>query len=49
MLETVREHALDHLRAGGALDDLRESHAQRFLELALAAEPKLAGPEQTRG
>ena len=48
MLETVREHTLDHLRAGGALDDLRESHAQRFLELALAAEPELSGPDQTR-
>jgi predicted ATPase/class 3 adenylate cyclase len=46
MLETVREHALARLDAEGALDDLRARHAERFLELALAAEPELAGPDQ---
>jgi predicted ATPase/class 3 adenylate cyclase len=46
MLETVREHALARLEAEGALDDLRARHAERFLELALAAEPELAGPDQ---
>jgi non-specific serine/threonine protein kinase len=43
MLETVREHALGHLRESGALDELRERHADRFLQLALDAESELAG------
>ncbi len=34
MLETVREHALERLRASGTLDELRRRHAERFLELA---------------
>jgi predicted ATPase/class 3 adenylate cyclase len=46
MLGTVREHALDHLREHGALDDMRKRHAERFLELALAAESELAGATQ---
>jgi len=46
MLETVREHALGHLRDTGLLDDLRQRHAERFLQLALDAEQHLAGPEQ---
>ena len=48
MLETVREHALDRLREGGGLDELRDRHAERFLELALAAEIELSGPNQTQ-
>ena len=48
MLETVREHALDRLRSGGALDDLRDRHAARFVALALDAESDLVGPEQRR-
>jgi predicted ATPase/class 3 adenylate cyclase len=48
MLETVREHALGHLREEGAFDDLRQRHAERFLQLALDAELHLAGPEQSR-
>ncbi len=47
MLETVREHALGHLSADGALDELRMRHAMRFLELALEAESELAGPDQS--
>jgi predicted ATPase/class 3 adenylate cyclase len=48
MLETVREHALEHVRDEGKLDALRGRHADRFLELALAAESQLQGPEQAR-
>jgi predicted ATPase/class 3 adenylate cyclase/Tfp pilus assembly protein PilF len=48
MLETVREHALEHLRAAGRLNDLRRRHAERFLELALRAEAELAGREHTK-
>ena len=48
MLETVREHALDTLRTESALDELRDRHAEHFLELALEAEPGLAGPDQAR-
>ncbi|MGH3132764.1 MAG: ATP-binding protein, partial [Gaiellaceae bacterium] len=46
MLETVRELSLARLDAEGALDELRRRHAERFLELALAAEPKLTGSDQ---
>jgi predicted ATPase/class 3 adenylate cyclase len=46
MLETVREHALDRLRAAGMLDELRRKHAERFLDLALSAEAELSGPDQ---
>ena len=46
MLETVREHALEHVRAAGQLRELRHRHAERYLELALAAESHLAGPDQ---
>ena len=47
MLETVREHAFEHLRALDVLQELRGRHADRFLELALSAELELAGPEHT--
>ena len=46
MLETVREHALDHARAEGTLEALRQRHAERFFNLALEAEGELAGLEQ---
>jgi predicted ATPase/class 3 adenylate cyclase len=48
MLETVREHALDRLRAEGDLDEFSDRHAERFLELALAAETELSGPNPTQ-
>ena len=48
MLETVREHALGHARTEGTLEELRRAHAERFLDLALAAEDHLAGAEQAR-
>jgi predicted ATPase/class 3 adenylate cyclase len=46
MLETVRENALARSDADGTLEDLRRRHAERFLELALSAEPGLVGPDQ---
>jgi predicted ATPase/class 3 adenylate cyclase len=46
MLETVREYAIDRLRSEGRLDGLRDDHARHFLELALAAEAELSGPDQ---
>ncbi len=45
MLETVREHAHEHLRAEQGLDELRRRHAERFLELAREAEDALVGPD----
>ena len=46
MLETIREHATARLESEGALDGLRQRHAELFLELALESETALAGPEQ---
>lgn len=46
MLETVRENAVSRLDSEGKLDDVRRRHAERFLELAVAAEPALSGPDQ---
>jgi predicted ATPase/class 3 adenylate cyclase len=46
MLETVREEAVERLASDGKLDDLRRRHAERFLELAGAAESELAGSAQ---
>jgi predicted ATPase/class 3 adenylate cyclase len=46
MLETVREDAVARLVAAGRFDDLRQRHAERFLELAAVAEAELAGPAQ---
>ena len=46
MLETVREHALERLHEVGVLEELRRRHAERFLALALTAEPELEGKEQ---
>ncbi len=49
MLETVREHALGSPSGPeGTLDDLRQRHAERFLELALDAEAELAGLDQAQ-
>jgi predicted ATPase/class 3 adenylate cyclase len=46
MLETVREHAFAHLAAEGMLEERLKRHAERFLELALAAEEELTGLNQ---
>lgn len=46
MLETVREDAVARLAEDGRLEELRRRHAERFLELARAAEHELAGTDQ---
>jgi predicted ATPase/DNA-binding SARP family transcriptional activator len=46
MLETVREHALARLAAEGTLDEIRQRHAELFLELAEDAEKELTRPNQ---
>jgi predicted ATPase/DNA-binding SARP family transcriptional activator len=45
LLETVRENALARLTEEGSVEQLRERHAERFLELAAQAEDGLAGPD----
>jgi tetratricopeptide (TPR) repeat protein len=46
MLETVREDIVARLVLEGQLAELRQRHAERFLELAQAAEKELQGPGQ---
>jgi predicted ATPase/class 3 adenylate cyclase len=46
MLETVREDAVARAAERGTLDDLRRRHAERFVELASAAEDELEGADQ---
>ena len=41
MLETIREYALARLEERGELEELQRRHAERFLQLAEAAEPEL--------
>jgi predicted ATPase/class 3 adenylate cyclase len=48
MLETVRENAVARLGSTGELEDLRRRHAERFLDLASAAEAELAGLGQAQ-
>ena len=48
MLETVRENAIAHLSSEDKLDELRQRHAERFVELATTAEHELSGPDQRR-
>jgi predicted ATPase/class 3 adenylate cyclase len=47
MLETIREYALERLRALPAADDLLRAHAEYVLEFALVAERELQGERQT--
>ena len=47
MLQTIREYAVDRLRADGGLDEFRERHANYFAALAEEAEPQLVGGDQT--
>jgi predicted ATPase/class 3 adenylate cyclase len=48
MLETVREDAVARLAADGRLDNLRQLHAERFLELASRAQNELEGQAQAQ-
>jgi non-specific serine/threonine protein kinase len=41
MLETIREYALERLSESGQLEDARNQHLQRYLQLAERAEPEL--------
>ena len=47
MLETIREYAVERLRADGDLAETRERHARYFAELAEEAEPQLYRGDQT--
>ena len=46
MLETIREYGLEQLQAHGEWGRLRRLHAEYFLALAEAVEPKLRGRDQ---
>jgi tetratricopeptide (TPR) repeat protein len=46
LLETVRQYAWERLVAAGEAEAMRRRHAQFYLALAEATEPKLLGPEQ---
>src|SRR4029077_7495541 len=46
MLETVREYALELLKAHGAESRTRDSHARHYLHLARLAQSELRGPSQ---
>ena len=48
MLQTIREYAVERLRADGGLDESRERHASYFAELAEEAEPQLVSADQTQ-
>ena len=41
MLETIREYALERLAESGELEDARNRHLERYVELAETAEPEL--------
>jgi predicted ATPase/RsiW-degrading membrane proteinase PrsW (M82 family) len=47
MLQTIREYAVERLRADGGLDESRERHASYFAELAEEAEAHLVSADQT--
>jgi predicted ATPase/class 3 adenylate cyclase len=46
MLETIREYALEQLRATGELETMQSRLADVLVSLAEQAEPQLTGPEQ---
>jgi predicted ATPase len=46
MLETIREYALERLRAAGEADRLYRRHAETYVALAEQAEPELRGSGQ---
>jgi len=45
MLATVREYALERLRASGEAEAVRRRHSRHYLAVAEEAAPRLAGPE----
>src|SRR2546421_1954004 len=47
MLETIREYALECLKASGEVEALRRQHAIFFLRLSEEAEPKIRSAEQS--
>jgi len=46
LLETIRQHALERLRASGEMDRVRHLHLAYYLELAERAESRLVGENQ---
>jgi predicted ATPase/class 3 adenylate cyclase len=48
MLETIREYALEWLEGSPDADELRQRHADWFLNLACEAEEKMRGPDEPR-
>jgi predicted ATPase/DNA-binding SARP family transcriptional activator len=48
MLETIREYALDQLRAAGEHDQIGARHAHFYADLVGRAEPELTGADQAR-
>ena len=46
LLETIREYALERLQEQAELEALRQRHAERYLDLVLAAEPELTRANQ---
>jgi predicted ATPase/class 3 adenylate cyclase len=46
MLETIREFGLQELQEGGDFEAVRRRHGERFLSLALEAEPHLTAEDQ---
>jgi predicted ATPase/DNA-binding SARP family transcriptional activator len=46
MLETIREYALEQLRAAGEDDEIRGRHARYYARLVERAEPELTGADQ---
>jgi tetratricopeptide (TPR) repeat protein len=46
MMETIREYALERLRAAGEANRLYRRHADTYVALAEQAEPELRGPDQ---
>ena len=45
MLETVRDYALERLRASGEADVTQRRHAAFYLHLTEALQPRLWGPQ----
>jgi predicted ATPase/DNA-binding winged helix-turn-helix (wHTH) protein len=48
LLEVVREYALEKLVNDGELEEMRRSHAEFFLDLAMTAAPHLVGADQMK-